>query len=205
MHLQCLNLKTTSHSKRMCDLSYKLDITVCLILYVLFYLLEFSTSIRWWFEMKKYEFTGEKKEHFGVTVHRIRRLSDGLVGGWLESEYNLSHYGDCFIFDDAIVSGSASVSGSARVSGSAMVYGSAWVYGSARVSSFCLESPISVSGMRFGITIQDSIVNWGCREFDWISLNQFKYEDCTEEWDRGEFNAELAIVKDICRYKWGIK
>ena len=38
---------------------------------------------------KKYEFTGETKEVFGRTLHRIKRLSDGLVGGWIESEDNL--------------------------------------------------------------------------------------------------------------------
>ena len=35
---------------------------------------------------KKYEFTGETKEHNGYTLHRIRRLSDGLVGGWAVSK-----------------------------------------------------------------------------------------------------------------------
>src|SRR6056297_3231955 len=31
---------------------------------------------------KKYEFTGEtNKELFGTTLHRIKRISDGLIGG----------------------------------------------------------------------------------------------------------------------------
>lgn len=32
---------------------------------------------------KKYEFTGETKQYFGKTLHRIRRIRDSLVGGWI--------------------------------------------------------------------------------------------------------------------------
>lgn len=32
----------------------------------------------------KYEFTGETKNFNGVTVIRIRRISDGQIGGWIE-------------------------------------------------------------------------------------------------------------------------
>jgi hypothetical protein len=69
--------------------------------------------------MKKYEFTGETKTVAGILLHRIRRLSDGLVGGWIEKEENLSHEDLCFVF------------GNARVSGNAEVYGNAWVSGNA--------------------------------------------------------------------------
>ena len=47
--------------------------------------------------MKKYEFTGEEKEVLGRTLCRIRAVRDfanvhsGDVGGWIESEKNLSH------------------------------------------------------------------------------------------------------------------
>ena len=42
---------------------------------------------------KKYEFTGKTKNYKGRLLHRIRRISDGLVGGWIEKEENLSHEG----------------------------------------------------------------------------------------------------------------
>ena len=42
---------------------------------------------------KKYEFTGETKEYGGVSLKRIRRLSDKLLGGWIEKESNLSQDG----------------------------------------------------------------------------------------------------------------
>ena len=76
----------------------------------------------------KYEFTGETKNVFGITLHQIRALlsfgliTKGEVGGWIEKEENLS-----------------------RVSGDAWVYGNAEVSGNARVSdddNFFLVGPI---------------------------------------------------------------
>ena len=84
---------------------------------------------------KKYEFTGETKNlECGTTLKRIKRLSDGLVGGWIESERNLRHYGSCFVRDEAKVYGDAQVSENAEVSGRACVYDGAWVYDNASVS-----------------------------------------------------------------------
>jgi carbonic anhydrase/acetyltransferase-like protein (isoleucine patch superfamily) len=96
--------------------------------------------------MKKYEFTGETLEHKGVILKRIRRISDDLVGGWIQGENNLAHEGDCFVYHDAKVYGDAMVfgdcfvyhdvrvSGNARVCGDALVFSNARVYGNARVS-----------------------------------------------------------------------
>jgi hypothetical protein len=83
--------------------------------------------------MKKYELTEETILVNGRTLYRIRRLCDGLLGGYIESESNLSQEGSCFVYDQAKVSGSALVSGEARLSDSAEVCGEAWVSGSARV------------------------------------------------------------------------
>lgn len=82
----------------------------------------------------KYEFTGETMNHDGHLLHRIRRLSDGKLGGWIESEENLSQEGGCWVADKAIVSGNAQVSGNAKVSHDAIVYGNAQVSGNASIS-----------------------------------------------------------------------
>ena len=69
--------------------------------------------------MKKFELTTEFKISLGVKLFRIRALFDfgyikaGELGGWIESENNLSQ------------SGNAWVSGNAEVSGNAKVYGDA--------------------------------------------------------------------------------
>lgn len=66
--------------------------------------------------MKKYEFTGETKNHYGVTLRQIRALvtiigvvSSGDVGGWIESENCLDHSGNAWVYGDAWVSGDALV------------------------------------------------------------------------------------------------
>jgi len=89
---------------------------------------------------RKYEFTGKTLNYDGAILRQIRRISDGEVGGWIESEHNLSHEGDCWVFGNAKVSGNSWVFGDANVSGNACVYGDAnvsgdaWVYGNAKVS-----------------------------------------------------------------------
>ena len=99
-------------------------------------------------QQKKYEFTGETKVEFGITLHRIRAVvaiaaidvAAGDLGGWIEKESNLSLVsGDAWVSDNALVSDNARVSGNARVSDNARVYGNArvsgnaWVSGNARV------------------------------------------------------------------------
>lgn len=88
---------------------------------------------------KKYELTNEMIEVNGVVLHRIKALGDfsdvnaGDLGGWVESERNLSHDGNAWVCGDAWVYGDAWVCGNARVGGNARVYGNAWVCGDARV------------------------------------------------------------------------
>ena len=75
--------------------------------------------------MKKYELTSETKVINGVELHRIKALKsfgnikEGDLGGWIESEKNLSQYGDAWVGDNATVCGNATVSGNASVSGNA--------------------------------------------------------------------------------------
>ena len=91
---------------------------------------------------KKYELTDETKEIGGITLHRIRALRDiprygvksGYLGGWIETESNLSQDDDAWVSDDARVYGDAWVYGNAWVYGDARVYGNALVNGNAEVS-----------------------------------------------------------------------
>lgn len=108
---------------------------------------------------RKYELTNETREFHGRVLHRIRALKDfgsvraGDLGGWIEKEDNLSQFGACWVYGNAVVDenarvrenarvyGSAEVtrnarvrenalvSGNARVTGNALVFGNARVYG----------------------------------------------------------------------------
>ena len=90
---------------------------------------------------KKYELSDWKLRIDGHHLNRIRALRDfndvkvGDLGGFVSSEDNLSHDGDCWIYNDAQVSGHAQVFENAKIFGGdicsdARVYGNAQVHGS---------------------------------------------------------------------------
>ena len=89
---------------------------------------------------KKYELLQNvTKQHHGVTLYTIKALRDfgdvkaGDIGGWVESEDNLSQYGKCWIYDEAIVYGKARVCNNATIRHNAEVHSSAKVSGNASV------------------------------------------------------------------------
>jgi hypothetical protein len=59
--------------------------------------------------LKKYELTKTKYDHFGIVLYRIRALRSfgdvkaGALGGFVQSESNLSHDGTCWIYHNAFV------------------------------------------------------------------------------------------------------
>ena len=55
------------------------------------------------------------------------------IGGFIESEKNLSHNGDCWVYDNARVYGNALVTDNARVYGKAKISGNALVFDDALV------------------------------------------------------------------------
>lgn len=70
----------------------------------------------------KYKFTGETRELNGKLLQRIQRISDGVLGGWIKSEDNLSHDGNCWVGDNAVIFDDVMVDEEARVYGKAQVY-----------------------------------------------------------------------------------
>lgn len=98
---------------------------------------------------RKYELTDETIEFEGHILHRIRALRDirifvnkGDLGGWVESEYNLSQDGNCWIFHESKVFGNALVKDSACtlmhsvVHDKAVIEGKAIVENDSRVGGF---------------------------------------------------------------------
>lgn len=87
----------------------------------------------------KYKLTDETIKHNGKTLYRIQALKDfsdikaGDLGGWIESERNLSQEGNCWVYDKAKVFDNALVSDNVRVFGNACVFENARVLGNARV------------------------------------------------------------------------
>jgi UDP-3-O-[3-hydroxymyristoyl] glucosamine N-acyltransferase len=121
--------------------------------------------------MTKYKLTNETIEYKSRILHRIKALRDfgdvkkGDLGGFIESEKNLSHYGECWVYDNAKACDNAKVYenakicdnaevlmdsqtyGNARVGGDALVYGNARVGGNAKVYD---EADVSDNARVFG-------------------------------------------------------
>ena len=94
---------------------------------------------------KKYKITKETVEVDGHTLHRIMALKElhyvenvkssciiatvtkGILGGFIESEENLSQDGDCWVDDNAKVYGDAKVYGNTQIFGNTEICGNAEV------------------------------------------------------------------------------
>ena len=103
---------------------------------------------------KKYKITKETVEVDGHTLHRIMALKElhyvenvkssciiatvtkGILGGFIESEENLSQDGDCWVGDNAKVYGDAIVLDDARIYDNAIVEDNAKVFGRSEVYGF---------------------------------------------------------------------
>jgi len=110
--------------------------------------------------VKKYELTQQKMTiKKGLTLYRIKALRDfacvrkGNLGGWVESERNLSTD-----YNLAWVSGNARVYGAARVIGDAWISGNAQVYGQALVSE---EAAVDGNARVYGHSMISDCANVG--------------------------------------------
>ena len=144
---------------------------------------------------KKYELTDETIEHNGHTLHRIRALRNfgsvrsGELGGFVESEANLSHEGDCW------------VGGDAKVYECARVFGDAEIFGRVEVSSdrdYIVFKNWWSSGRYFTWTRSNNMWRVGCFYGTGEELIKKAYRDSEEsgrEYER-VVNYVNSILKD---------
>ena len=89
---------------------------------------------------KKYKLTDETIEYNGHILHRIEALKDfgyvkkGDLGGYVESESNLSQEGKCWVGGNAKVYENSKVFVNAKVLGNAKVIENAWIYDNAEIN-----------------------------------------------------------------------
>lgn len=139
----------------------------------------------------KYEFTDEIKIVGDHVLHRIRavrafgHVKPGDLGGWIESENNLSHreacwvshearvYGAALVCGDAHVFNSAQVYGHARLCGNVQVYGTAQVFGNAEV---CGDAQIQ------------SLEDYTCIKNFWSSGRNITFTRSDGMWTAGCFH-----------------
>jgi len=99
---------------------------------------------------KKYEILKDNfEEIFGRKVYRIRALKDfgnvkkGDIGGFVESEENLSQDDDCWIYGNAVVCGNTVICDRAIVCYNVVICDNAMVYYVVKVSG---DGDVEVSG-----------------------------------------------------------
>ena len=101
-------------------------------------------------EGKKYIMTADTIVFAGIKLSRIKALRDfgnvkkGELGGYISSEKNLSHYGTCWVSDNAQVRDNAFVGGSAQVRDRAIVCDFAIVRDLATVSDIAVVGGYAV-------------------------------------------------------------
>lgn len=91
-------------------------------------------------------------------LKRIKRLSDGKLGGYIQYEYNLSQDDDSWVGDNACVFGNSRIYDGAIVGGYTEVTGNSHIFGkNTKILDECLVSNSSVSGV---------ILNGNCRIYN---------------------------------------
>ena len=79
------------------------------------------------------------KDNSGLKLFRIKALKDfsnvskNYIGGYIKGYHNLSQFGNCWIYDNALVTDSAHVSENAQISGNAVVKDNAEISGYADI------------------------------------------------------------------------
>jgi len=61
-------------------------------------------------------------------------VKEGEVGGFIDTESNLSHEGDCWVYDNAQVSDGARLTDNATARDNCRIDGQAWIWGNAKIS-----------------------------------------------------------------------
>ncbi len=111
--------------------------------------------------MKKYRLSEESRpftvqengSRRRITLHQLiaeRQFADvlpGTPGGWVESEQQLSHDGDSWIYHhNSLVWGGARVTENARVLGECMLSDGAWLGGKSTVDSSQIQGAVQIGG-----------------------------------------------------------
>lgn len=161
---------------------------------------------------KKYILTDETIEYRGHRLYRIKAIKSfngvrkGSLGGWVESEDNLSQEDNCWIFNEAKVFRNAKVSGDVKVlenaciygnavifgyvviSGNAKVYGNVHIYGNVSISGYAkVFGSLSINSYACirGDAVVKLVSDYAVFENIWGTSNYFTWTRSNNMWDVG--------------------
>jgi carbonic anhydrase/acetyltransferase-like protein (isoleucine patch superfamily) len=121
---------------------------------------------------------GEAHVYDGARVYGNAEVyGDARVGGNALVSGNAQVYGNAEVYGDARVGGNALVSGDAEVFGNARVGGNARVSGNAVVTSECTQDCVSLSGLRYNLTVTDNRLRAGCQEYTFDEWRKFTADE----------------------------
>ena len=147
---------------------------------------------------KKYEFTDETITVNGITLHRIKALIDfdrfgvkaGDLGGFIEVEANLSHDGDAWVYENALISGNALVSENAKVSGDAKIK---------RSNDYaCVNGFGSVYKNATFFRCEDDLIRAQCGRF-YGTIDEFRAK-VKEAHGDSKYAKEYLMIADLMEY-----
>ena len=156
--------------------------------------------------MKKYELVQEGNLYRIIALRDFSNVEKGEKGGLVQSEDNLSHEGDCWVSDNAVISGNAQVSGNAWISGNARVkkawvsgnavisgnarvedgarvHGDAWLTGEAVLAGNALATKKVITfgnAFCYKITVSDKHIRIGCKQFLKSEQKNFTDDEITK-------------------------
>lgn len=163
--------------------------------------------------IKKYEFTEETKVICGRKLHRIRALRNfgdvkaGDLGGFIEKEENLSHEGNCWVYDNtkvynnaeirdnARIFGNVRICGNARIFGNAEIYGNAIIFGNAVIHRGKWDKPpLYIQGTKWAFYVSsENTITTGCQTHTYEEW-QKNYKQIAEE------HGGLEVLTEYIRY-----
>ena len=167
---------------------------------------------------KKYRLTGNHINIGNRILYQIEALKDfgdvkaGDLGGYIESEENLSQYDNAWVYGDAQVLGNAQVFDNARVYGNACVfdnarvYGNACVFGDAQIKSardYIVFKNWWSSGRYFTWTRSNNMWKVGCFYGTGEELIKKAYNDSKES--GREYERVVRYVEEILEENYGNK
>lgn len=150
----------------------------------------------------KYKLTDEKIEFCGHTLRRIvcvtafASVHAGELGGWVESEENLSQFGDAWVYGDAKVCENAKVCGDAKVYGYANVCGDAEVK---QLEDYIVLKNDWSSGRFYTYTASNKMWKVGCFYGTGEELIAKAYKD--SELSGKCYEASVRYVEELERIK----
>ena len=103
-----------------------------------------------------------------VRLYQIQRLSDGQLGGFIESEKNLSQEGDCWVGPGSMVYGDACVFDNAKIFGKSTIKDNAKIFGDSTCNDCLIENNVLVYG---NAHIRRAFINDDVRICDRAEIN----------------------------------